>query len=171
VSAAPLDIQALPALEPAQAVSLAGTLAQMDPWRTLGYGVESLALGLQAVHPDLTRYLARRDGETLGVAVVRHPWLRGAYIELLAVLPGAQGQGIGAALLGQIQAAWQGRTDNLWLLVSAFNAGARRFYLRHGFRAIGTIPDLVIPGQDEVLMRKLLPHRRLAEPASGAPPV
>jgi len=157
MSPGPLDFLVLPALARDQAEAIGRTLAGMDPWQTLGYGAEALGRGLQNVHPDLTRYLARRDGETLGLATVRQPWLRGAYIELFAVLPGAQGQGVGTALLRHIEAACLARSGNLWLLVSAFNTGARRFYESQGFREIGLIPDLVVLGQDEVLMRKVLP--------------
>ena len=80
-----------------QAAAIGAALAGMDPWRTLGYQAEPLARGLESAHPDLTHYLAMRDGELQGLVVVRHPWLRGAYIELFAVLPRAQGQGVGRA--------------------------------------------------------------------------
>ena len=146
----------IPALAPADAEDFACTLAAMDPWLTLRYGAAALRRTLGDAHPDLTRYLARRGGETLGLAVVRYPWLRGGYIELFAVLRAAQGQGVGAALLGHLEAAYRGKTGNLWLLVSGFNGGARRFYGRHGFQTIGSIPDLLAPGQDEILMRKPL---------------
>jgi ribosomal protein S18 acetylase RimI-like enzyme len=151
-----VDIAVAPSLAAQDAAALAGTLARMEPWLTLGYGAPALRQSLTNPHPDLTRHLARRAGRILGLAVVRQPWLRGAYIELFAVLPDAQGQGVGAALLGHLEAAYRGRSANLWLLVSAFNGGARRFYGRHGFREIGTIADLVVPGQDEILMRKVL---------------
>jgi ribosomal protein S18 acetylase RimI-like enzyme len=162
-----LDVVAVPALGRDQAGRIGRTLAGMDPWRTLGYASEALAGSLQAAHPDLTRYLAQRDGETLGLAAIRYPWLRGAYIELFAVLPGAQGQGVGGALLRRVEAAYQGRTANLWLLVSAFNAGARRFYAHRGFLEVGVIADLVVPGEDEVLMRKLLPSEPMGEAGAG----
>ena len=152
----PLEIVATPVLAPDRAQALAETLARMDPWLTLGYSAESLARGLAIPDPGLTRHLILRGGETLGLAAVRWPWLRGAYIELFAVLPGSQGQGVGEAALGLIEQEYRGRTGNLWLLVSGFNRGARRFYERHGFQAIGVIPDLVAQGQDEVLMRKVL---------------
>ena len=152
----PLEVVVLPALESDRAEPIARTLATLDPWRTLGYGSEVLTRSLTSVHPDLTRCLVCRGGQTLGLAVVRHPWLRGAYIELFAVLPDAQGQGVGGALLDRLESTWRGRTANLWLLVSGFNVAARGFYLRHGFREIGIIPDLIIPAQDEVLMRKVL---------------
>jgi diamine N-acetyltransferase len=153
---APLEILAVPALGPEQAAAIADTLAGIDPWLTLGYSADGMARGLMTADPGLTRYLIVRGGETLGLAAVRWPWLRGAYIEVFAMLPGAQGQGVGAAALGLIEKGYRGRTGNLWLLVSGFNAGARRFYERHGFNAIGVIPDLVAQGQDEILMRKVL---------------
>ena len=152
----PLRLQAVPALAPDDAQALAKTLAGMDPWLTLGYSAESLARGLATPDPGLTRHLILRGGEPLGLVAVRWPWLRGAYIELFAVLPGSQGQGVGEEVLGRIEREYCGRTGNLWLLVSGFNAGARRFYERQGFHAIGLIPDLVAQGQDEVLMRKIL---------------
>lgn len=156
MSPAPLELIALAALAPDEASAIASALASMDPWRALGYGAEVLEGTLVRPHPDLTRYLAQRNGETLGLAVVRHPWLRGAYIELFAVLPGAQGQGLGKALLNHIEAVHRGRTGNLWLLASGFNLRARRFYAAQGFVEIGPIPNLVVAGEDEILMRKVL---------------
>ena len=146
-----------------QAAAIGATLAGMDPWRTLGYQAEALARGLESTHPDLTHYLAMRDGEPQGLVVVRHPWLRGAYIELFAVLPWAQGQGVGRAALEFIASHYRGRTANLWLLVSGFNTGARCFYEKQGFHPVGVIADLVVAGHDEVLMRKII------RPAAGLP--
>ncbi len=151
-----LEIIAIDALGGAEAQSIAATLAAMDPWLTLGYRAQTLAKGLQVQHPDLTRFLAVRNGVTQALVAVRHPWLRGAYIELFAVLPQAQGQGIGRAALAFIEDAYRDRASNLWLLVSGFNPGARCFYERQGFGPIGVIPDLVVPGQDEILMRKII---------------
>ena len=151
-----LDWLAVPALAPELAEPLGISLARMDPWVTLGSSAESLARGLQTPHPDLTRHLALRQGELQGLAAVRAPWLRGAYIELFAVLPSAQGRGIGSTLMRHVEAHYGGHAANLWLLVSAFNHRARQFYARQGFCPIGILDDLVIRGQDEILMRKRL---------------
>ena len=151
-----LEFIAVPALPRGTAETLGAALAAIDPWRTLGYTAPALARGLESEHPDLTRFIAVRDGVTEGLFAVRHPWLRGAYIELFAVLPAAQGRGVGRAALAWIESYYQGRCANLWLLVSGFNARARAFYERQGFHPIGTIPELVVAGQDEVLLRKRL---------------
>ena len=151
-----MEFLAVPALEPGLAAEIGNRLAGMDPWRTLGYSAETLARGLASPHPEVTRYLAMEGDEPQGLVVVRYPWLRGAYVELFAVLPAAQGRGVGRAALEFIESHYRGRTANLWLLVSGFNASARRFYERQGFRPIGVIEDLVVAGQDEVLMRKVI---------------
>jgi diamine N-acetyltransferase len=156
LSSESLEFIACDALGAGEARTIAAILAGSDPWLTLGYGADGLARGLQLTHPDLTRYLAVRNGAIQGLAVIRHPWLRGAYIELFAVLPGAQGQGVGRAVLTFIERTYRGRTANLWLLVSGFNAGARAFYEKQGFRPVGLLADLVTAGQDEVLMRKVI---------------
>jgi ribosomal protein S18 acetylase RimI-like enzyme len=156
VSVAGIEVITVPALEPALAETVGRVLAGMDPWATLGYSADTLARGLALPHPDLVRYVAIRDGATLGLATIRYPWLRGAYIELFAVLPPVQGGGVGDALLTHVEATYRGCTGNLWLLVSGFNTRARRFYERNGFGPIGPIPDLLLPGEEEVLMRKRL---------------
>lgn len=151
-----IEILAVPALESVPAETIGRVLAGMDPWAALGYSAETLARGLALPHPDLVRYIVVRGGAPLGLATIRYPWLRGAYIELFAVLPQAQGAGVGEALLAHVEATYRGRAGNLWLLVSGFNARARRFYERSGFGPIGLIPDLVVQGEDEILMRKRL---------------
>lgn len=53
----------------------------------------------------------------------------GADVHALYVGAGAQGQGVGADLLAQMQQ----ETDHLTLWTFQANTGAQRFYLRHGF--------------------------------------
>jgi ribosomal protein S18 acetylase RimI-like enzyme len=57
------------------------------------------------------------------------------YINVLAMLPGMRGQGHGAVLVDRAAAeAGALGLAALSLIVSDANAGARRFYTRHGFR-------------------------------------
>ncbi len=47
-----------------------------------------------------------------------------------------------------------GRGRNLFVCVSDFNDGARRFYARQGYAHVGTLPDLIVRGSAELLLRK-----------------
>jgi GNAT superfamily N-acetyltransferase len=142
-------------MDAAAAAVLGERLAAMDPWLRLGYPVERLERYLATDSPALARYRIEVDGELAGALTVRWPWLHGPYLELLALLPQAQGRGLGGALL-QWLATQAAPSRNLWVVVSAFNAGARRFYARHGFVEVGAVPGLVRDGFDEILLRRRL---------------
>lgn len=140
-------------LTAAEIPALAEALAQLDPWRRLGFSAAGLAAYLAREDAALTRVVAERDGAPAALLALRKPWLRGPYIELLAVLPAAQGAGLGHALV-QWAAAQGG--GNLWACVSDFNTPARAFYARQGFVEVAPLPDLVAEGMDEILLRRVL---------------
>ena len=142
-------------LHPDQAELVAGQLVRMDPWRTLGYSQRGLYTYLVQDDPALHRYVVRKEEKLAGMVTVRHPWLFGPHLELLAVFPTFQGRGIGREVLEWLQE--EARPSRyLWVVVSAFNTGARRFYHRHGFTKIASLGDLIVPGYDEYLLRKVL---------------
>jgi ribosomal protein S18 acetylase RimI-like enzyme len=94
------------------------------------------------------------DGGVSGLALVRPRFLVGDYLELFAVAAAARGRGLGAALLGHVEAVAFARGRNVFVCVSDFNDGARRFYARHGYAHVGTLPDLLVRGSAELLLRK-----------------
>ena len=95
----------------------------------------------------------QRAGLPLGVAWVspRGGFSRTPYLKMIGVAAHHQGRGIGALLLGRCEAFAKGE---LMLLLTSDNAGARRFYQRHGYDEIGMIPDYVRPGCDECIYFK-----------------
>ncbi len=144
----PLDLE--------EAGAAAAALAAMDPWLTLGYRAENLEAHLRRPDPCLYKFALETDGTLAGLACLRHPWLLGPYLETLGLWPGFQGQGLGETIMIWLTESCRGRARNLWTAVSAFNHRARRFYARHGFREVGVLNDLVKPGFDEILLRRLL---------------
>ena len=89
------------------------------------------------------------------MVLVRDPWLKGPYLELLALLPPFQNQGIGSGILAWLEReALVQAARNLWVCASSFNARALRFYERHGFAPAAVLPGLVADGFDEILLRK-----------------
>jgi ribosomal protein S18 acetylase RimI-like enzyme len=133
---------------------LASAIVAMPPWSVMHYSADALARFLAA--PDgATRFLVEIDGKPAGAVSVRFPWLKGPYLELLALLPHVQRRGIGSALLAwfEKEGVRQG-ARNLWVCASSFNAKAILFYERHGFQPAATLSGLVADGYDEILLRK-----------------
>ena len=81
----------------------------------------------------------------------------GGYLRLIALAPGAEGQGAGAALLDAVEADVATRARHMFLLVSHWNEGARRFYARRGYAEVGRLPAFVRADTDEIICWKRLP--------------
>ena len=80
----------------------------------------------------------------------------GGYLRLIALAPGTQGQGAGSALLDVVEADVATRARHMFLLVSHWNEGARRFYARRGYSEVGRLPQLVRADTDEIICWKRL---------------
>ena len=90
-------------------------------------------------------------GEILGYAAVT-----GCHLENLFIDPGAQGRGVGAALLAELEARLRGAFDTATLRCLHANRDARRFYERHGYQVRET--------QTVVLHGRPLPAWLMAKP-------
>jgi GNAT superfamily N-acetyltransferase len=146
----------LRAITAADAAALGPGLAAIDPWRHANYPAEVVTGYLMRHDPAANRF-AIYTGDTLaGVVSVREPWLRGPYLELLALLPPAQGQGIGAAVMRWFEAEARPDASSRWVLCSDFNTRALAFYDRHGFRQVAPLEGLLGEGLTEILLRKRL---------------
>jgi GNAT superfamily N-acetyltransferase len=153
-STADLGTCTLLPLGPDSATKISGSLVSMDPWKRLGYRESGLRSYLTRPDPALARYRITRGRELAGVVCIRYPWLGGPFLELIAVLDGFQGQGLGGAILGWMEKEVRGVTSNLWTTASAFNYRALTFYQRHGFVEVTIIEDFLKEGEDEILLRK-----------------
>jgi diamine N-acetyltransferase len=139
-----------------QARAIAEMLAASEPWATLKFSAAALANYLTRDDAALRRYAVSVDDRLAGVIGVRHPWLRGPYIELLGLFPECRGKGIGKRLLAWAESEARREAKNLWVVVSSFNHQALDFYQGLGFYPIGPIEGLVTPEHDEILLRKVL---------------
>jgi diamine N-acetyltransferase len=139
-----------------QAQAVAAMLAVSEPWVSLKFSAASLAIYLSRDDAALRRYVISVDDDLAGVICVRHPWLRGPYIELLGVSPNHRGKGIGKQVLAWAETEARREAKNLWVLTSSFNHPAQNFYQSLGFHPIGPIQGLVSPEHDEILLRKIL---------------
>ena len=144
-------------------------LSVYEPWVRLGYGRRDW-------HSRFARGSRGHEGHVLlhrreiaGFALVRRAFLLGDYLELLVVAPEARGRGWGRQLLVHVERLTFMRARNLFVCVSDFNRGARRFYARAGYREVGRIPALLVSGSTEILLRKTTgPARRGRRPSAPA---
>ncbi len=145
----------LVAMDGTTAAALGPAVAAIDPWARMGYPADVLTRYLGTSDPAAHTFAILRAGALAGGVAVRHPWLKGPYLEFLAVLPEFQGKGVGSAVLGWIEReAIAARERNLWVVSSAFDEAALAFYRQHGYRPVGGLPDLVHDGFEEILLRK-----------------
>jgi ribosomal protein S18 acetylase RimI-like enzyme len=129
-------------------------LLDSDPWRRLGYTAADWLRVLQTPLEGREGFVAVSGGAVSGLALVRPRFLGGDYLEVFGVAGSARGRGLGTALLGHLETVVFARARNFFVCVSDFNDGARRFYARHGYDHVGTLPDLLVPGSAELLLRK-----------------
>jgi ribosomal protein S18 acetylase RimI-like enzyme len=102
--------------------------------------------------------VSEEGGELRGLAWfhLRGTFGLGGYLRLIALAPGAEGRGLGAALLDEVERRVVAHSASLFLLVSHWNEGARRFYAAHGYAEAGLLRAFVVPDTDEVICYKKL---------------
>jgi len=141
-------------MKPEDCPAVIALLINSEPWKRLGYTAVDWDQYFVAIPRGRDSYVADLDGTVAGIAVVRQKFLLGDYLELFGVADWARGKGVGGHLLGEIESMVFARAKNLFICVSDFNEPARRFYQKHGYQEIGSIPNLLIHGAAEVLIRK-----------------
>ena len=146
-------------LNPEDESILARALVSLDPWLTLEYPAEGLHRYLSEPDHSLSRFVISIEDFTAGVVCVRHPWLKGSLLELIAILPPYQRRGLGRDVMKWLEQESRITYRNIWILVSDFNQKARAFYRHQGYRETARLEDLVKPGYDEFLLRKILPGK------------
>ncbi len=146
-------------LQPADLPALCAGLAALPLLRRYGRSAAKLQGTLEAALARGEGLLVCEErGELLGMAwfLTTGTLALGGYLRLLAVVGPAQGRGVGATLLQAYEAEVAKASGHAFLLASLDNTGAHRFYERHGYRRVGVLPSLVLPGEDEVLYWKRL---------------
>ncbi len=135
-----------------EAAACAALMANSEPWITLG---RDYAASLTVVrNPDREVWVAVNAGAVAGFVVLA---MRGGfpgYIQSIGVQSSWRGHGVGRELLERVEQRVFEETPNVFLCVSSFNPRARRFYEAGGYRHVGTVPDYVVEGHDEHIMRK-----------------
>lgn len=141
-------------VQPEDRAAIVQLLGDSDPWKSLGYTAADWDRIFCPIPQGRDSYIAECDGHIAGVAILRQKFLAGDYLELLGVAEWARKKGIGHRLLSHIEQLVFSRTKNLFACVSDFNAPARAFYKAQGYQEIGPMPNFLIQGSSEILLRK-----------------
>jgi ribosomal protein S18 acetylase RimI-like enzyme len=129
-------------------------LADSDPWKQLGYQGKDWDSYFTPLPQGRDSYVADQNGRVAAIAVVRQKFLLGDYLELFGVAEWARSKGLGGRLLVHVETAVFSRVKNLFVCVSDFNDQGRKFYEKQGYQEIGPMPNLLMPGSAEILLRK-----------------
>ena len=148
------ETKILPIAASADAEWAARTMANSDPWKTLGIGYDQ---SLKILSNDTReRYLAVQGGQPVGFLVLNMQGAFIGYVQLVGVAPSARGKGVGRALIEFAEDRIFAITPNVFICVSDFNREARAFYQRLGYRLVGELEDFLVAGRSELLLRKTI---------------
>ena len=123
-----------------------------EPWLTLRLSRET-AIGV-LTDPAKEVHAIRDASGVAGFVVVDMRGLLRGYVQILCVRADCRRRGLGSTLLRWAEDRIFRDSPNVFICVSSFNAGARRLYERLGFELVGTLRELLVPGHDELLLRK-----------------
>ena len=141
-----------PLRDDAEARDCTAQLGEFGPWRILGITPERIFKDL--TNPARAVFVAESDGQIIGVLVLHLGGSFDGYIQLIAVFPEFQSRGFGSQIVRFAEEKIFCQSKNVFLCVSAFNNRAQKFYGRLGYRRVGELPDFLVAGQAEILMRK-----------------
>jgi len=129
-----------------------------EPWITLRTKEEDARKSLVKGMREGKALVAEIGGKIAGFIVfyVTGAFPLGGYIGLLGVFPNFRGRGIGKILLKTAEKEIFKSSINVFLLVSSFNRVAITFYEKNGYQRVGEIPDAIVAGHSEIIMRKTL---------------
>jgi ribosomal-protein-alanine N-acetyltransferase len=131
-------------------------LAGSDPWKQLGYQTTDWDSYFTPLPPGRDSYVVEQDSRVAGIAIIRQKFLLGDYLELFGVADRARGTGLGGRLLAHVETLVFARVNNLFACVSDFNDQGRRFYKKQGYQEIGPMPNFLVSGSAEILLRKTI---------------
>jgi ribosomal protein S18 acetylase RimI-like enzyme len=129
-----------------------------EPWKTLKFTKKEVRTSLLDGIKNGKAIVAEADKKVVGFIVFypKGAFLLGGYIKLLGVHENFRGVEIGKELMSRAEKLIFKRSKNSFLLVSSFNKHAQRFYCSLGYKKVGEIPDAIVKGYSELIMRKTL---------------
>lgn len=129
-------------------------MSESEPWLTLHRNYR----GSKQTISDSTKevYLATMEKTIAGFIVINMTGTFIGYIQSVCVAGELRRRGIGTKLMLDAEKRIFRDTPNIFLCVSSFNEGARKLYERLGYSEVGKLPNYLISGASEILLRKTI---------------
>lgn len=129
-------------------------MAESEPWITLQRDYPASLRNLSSAEKEI--YVAAKDYEIVGFIVLNlHGGFVG-YIQSICVAPRRRNHGIGRKLVDFAERRVFKSYPNMFICVSSFNPGARRFYRGLGYEVVGELKNYLVDGHSEILLRKTI---------------
>jgi len=144
-------------LRPADVEACAAIMSELPLWREYGVTIERAREAFAAALRGAAKVqVAEDEARVVGFVeyLVRGTFGHSGYVWAIGVAANAQGRGTGALLMDAAEAEIFKSGPNVFLLVTASNSGAQRFYERRGYRRVGELSDFVRPRLTEIVYRK-----------------
>jgi ribosomal protein S18 acetylase RimI-like enzyme len=143
-----------PAESDAEARYCTTMMISTDPWVTLGRTFDDMYP--RVIDPTREVYVGVEGDRIVGFVILNMHGSVVGYVHAIVVDPELRGSGIGTQLLTYAEERIFREQPNVFLCVSSFNLRARALYERLGYRLVGEIPDYLVRGASEFLMRKTI---------------
>lgn len=127
-------------------------MAASEPWVTLKRSYQDLMAILSDSSKEI--FVAVAEGKVVGFVVLQMQGAFAGSIQSVAVFTAWQGCGIGRRLIGFAEERIFSEVKSVFICVSSFNSRAQKLYEQLGYKVIGELPDPIVPGHAEILMRK-----------------
>jgi ribosomal protein S18 acetylase RimI-like enzyme/predicted ester cyclase len=132
----------------------ADLMAQSEPWMTLRRDRDSSLRQLGDASKEL--YVLANGDDRLGFVLIDMRGALSGYIQSVCIAPQFQNRGYGTVLMRFAEERIFKDEPNVFLCVSSFNSDAQRFYERHNYERVGELPDFIVPGASEIILRKTM---------------
>jgi ribosomal-protein-alanine N-acetyltransferase len=127
-------------------------LSESEPWITLRQDYTRTLRTMSNAARE--RYVAMDGGQLAGLLILNLSGVLVGYLQTICVAPDYRGRGIGADIMRFAEDRIFRDHPHVFLFASSFNPDALRFYERLGYSRIGEIPNFLVNGHAEILLRK-----------------
>lgn len=123
-----------------------------EPWKSLEFSFNKLIENLNDRLSEV--YVMHHKTEVIGLVIIQLKGPLSGYIKSIAIAPTWRNKNLGKLLIDHVEQIIFRTSPNVFLCVSSFNPGAKRFYVDNGYEYIGELKNYVVDGYSELLMRK-----------------